>query len=421
MTQDNSFRKLITGMGAASVLAGSSLTAGDYGKAVVNDKMPVEEASTFCDFFDLSTLYEADSGFIRGISLNGRYHGQGITQEEDINGIDNNGFNQWQHRRARLGLDIEFANHFKFASSFNVSDGDGSGTGLIRRDFFNDVDEMYIQWAPSKTNYVTVGKQKQLITREFSTSSKKIKTIERSHIVNEVADQKPWGATYGFETGDFDHELGAWVYGTDGTSAQGGFELPRGDSRGGFSYRLAYGITEQTKLHFDYAYTNNSDGRKSPTGSAISNHGSNYQHGLALGTVSDFGRLDLVTDMIFGINREASGATLGSRAIPAGDDTWGLVIMPTYEVTDKLEFVAKYGYMDSGQNQRTQRFGAPPGTGNNRQNVEGYHTLYAGLNYYLCGDNLKVMAGYELASGQLFGTTTDIDSGTWMLGIRTFF
>ena len=77
--------------------------------------------------------------------------------------------------------------------------------------------------------------------------------------------------------------------------------------------------------------------------------------------------------------------------------------------------------MDSGQNQRTQRFGAPPGTGNNRQNVEGYHTLYAGLNYYLCGDNLKVMAGYELASGQLFGTTTDIDSGTWMLGIRTFF
>ena len=87
--------------------------------------------------------------------------------------------------------------------------------------------------------------------------------------------------------------------------------------------------------------------------------------------------------------------------------------MPTYEITEKLEAVAKYAYMDQGQNQRTQRF-------NVRQRVADYHTFYAGLNYYICGDKLKIMGGYEYATGEEFGTGTDITSDTWMLAVRTY-
>ena len=403
MTQPNSLKKLFTGAAVAAFAAGAF--AGDYGKAIIDDKMPIEDPWTWCDLFDYSTLYEAESGFIREVAFNGRYHGQYISQSEDF-GNASNGFNQWQHRRARVGIDIEFAGDLAFYSSINVSDGSGSGTGLIRRDFFNDFDEVVIEWTPDDWEIV-VGKQKQKITREYSTSSKRIKTVERSHIVNEVADQKPWGVTVEREFAGFTHQVGAWLYGTDGGTNRGGFQLPRGDSRAGWSYSAAIDVTDETEVHFNYVYTNNSGGAVAPRGSAPADQGSNYEHVLALGTESDFGRLGLVTDIIFGANRQASGA------IPAGDDTWGFVFMPTYEITEKLEAVAKYAYMDQGQNQRTQRF-------NVRQRVADYHTFYAGLNYYICGDKLKIMGGYEYATGEEFGTGTDITSDTWMLAVRTY-
>lgn len=398
MTKLTSLKKLASGTAFTALAAGAF--ASDHSKAIIDDKTPIEDPWTICDIFDYSTLYEAETGFIREVALNGRYHGQYISQSEDEGSISN-GFNQWQHRRARVGVDIEFAGDLAFYSSINLSDGSGSGKGLIRRDFFNNFDEVGIEWTPEDWKIV-VGKQKQKITREFSTSSKRIKTVERSQIVNEVAVQKPWGVTVEHELGGFTHQFGAWLYGTDDD-----FLLPRGDSRGGLSYSCAIDVTDETEFHFNYVYTNNSGGAVSPSGSAPADQGSSYEHVIALGTESDFGRLGLVTDIIIGANRQASGA------IPAGDDTWGIVLMPTYEITEKLEAVTKYAYMDQGQNQRTQRF-------NVRQRVADYHTFYAGLNYYICGEKLKVMAGYEYATGEEFGTGSDITSDSWMLAFRTY-
>ncbi len=399
MRQNNKLKTLVA---SAALAAAGSAMAGDY-TPVINDKMPIEPpaAWSFCDIFDYGTLYEGE-GFIREIALNGRYHGQYIDQSEEIVG-GNNGFHQWQHRRARLGLDIKFANNIKFSSSLNYSDGSGTNGALTEGRFFNNFDELYLKWAPSKKQYVTVGKQKQKITREFSTSSKRIKTIERSHIVNEVADQKPWGVTVGFEGAGAAHEVGAWLTGHDGD-----WNTPRFDSRLSLSYRYEKGITDATDFHFDYVFTNNSGGTVNGRGSAPGGNDSPYEHVLAIGTDSDFGRFDLVTDLIVGLNRESSGA------IAAGDDTWGFVIMPTYEITEKLEFVAKYAYMDQGRNQRTQRFPS-------RQRVENYHTFYAGFNYYLCGDNLKLMAGYEYATGSELGTGNDISSDSLLFGVRAYF
>lgn len=417
MKQPTARIRAITCSLATTALASSSLLAGDYGKAIIDDKMPIEEPWSPCDLFDYSTLYENDTGFIREVALNGRYQGQYISQSEDI-GAGSLGFNQWQHRRARLGIDVDFANDLSFSSSFNISDGAGVRTGLVRRDFFNDIDEMYIKWAPEDVT-VKIGKQKQEFSREYSTSSKRIKTIERSQIVNETADAKPWGVTAEFKTGELTHQFGGWLYGLDGVSTPfvpgfEGFGLPRGDSRGGLSYFLTVPVTEATDLHFDYVYTNNSSGNALPRGSAPVAAASSYNHTFALGTESDFGRFDLVTDIIAGIDRNPTG-TLGLvDSIPAGEDTWGLVIMPTYEVTEKLEAVAKYAYMDSGRQQRTQRFPL-------RTRVEDYSTFYVGLNYYLCGDKFKVMTGYEYATGETFGGGADVSSDSWMFAVRTYF
>ena len=78
--------------------------------------------------------------------------------------------------------------------------------------------------------------------------------------------------------------------------------------------------------------------------------------------------------------------------------------------------------MDSGREQRTQRFGHDgDGNRNARSNVENYHSVYTGLQYFISGENLKLMAGHEYAWGKLFGNDTDINTSSWQLAVRTYF
>lgn len=421
---------MITGVGAIAVLAGGTLSAGDYGKAVVNDKMPIEDKS-FCEIFKKSTLYEGD-GFIRKVKFKGRYQGQWISQTEDdtLNGVETtNGYHEYEHRRFRLGAQIEMANDLTLVASMNISDGSGGnrvgqGHGLTRGVFFDDWDELYVEWAPSKEFYVLTGKAKQKITMENETSSNDILTIERSAISNSVISSKPWGVAVGFKALGLSNEVGAWIAGADrdgdtrrpGEATGERWDIGDTDSRGSLTYRGKFDISEQIEGHFDYQFTNNSDGRVNPRGRSDVNLGSTSQHVIAFGTKSEFGELGLITDLIYaGNNLAHAGSAAAGGAIPAGYDTWGLVIKPYYDITDQLQFVARYAYMDEGQEQRTQRW-------DRRQNVENYHTFYAGLNYYVCENNLKVMAGYEYATGDVFGVNNrDVTTGTWMLGVRTSF
>ncbi|HRQ90697.1 MAG TPA: porin, partial [Bacteroidia bacterium] len=391
---------------ALTIAACQTAGAGDYGKTVINDKAPIADKS-WCDLFKNNTLYEGD-GFVRKVKFKGRYHGQWISQTEDTL-AGTNGYHEYDHRRFRLGTEISFAHDLKLTASINIADGTGGrgAHGLTNGPFFDDWDEFNLEWAPSKDFYVLVGKAKQKITMENETSSNNILTIERSAITNSVISNKPWGIAVGFNVLGLDHEIGAWVVGADRDSTGDRYDWADFRSRGSLTYRTSYDITEATEVHFDYQFTNNSDGRVNPRGRADESLGSSFEHVVALGTKSEFGQLGLITDLIYAGNGLAGGG------LPAGYDTWGLVIMPYYNITDKLQLVTRYAYMGEGREQRPQRYDL-------RQTVEDYHTFYAGLNYYICGNNLKVMAGYEYATGDIFGTPNrDVNTGTWMLGLRT--
>lgn len=390
-----------------SILTSGSLRAGDYGKAIIDDKAPISSSPwTICNLFDYSTLYEGD-GFVKKVALTGRYHGQYISQTEDEGGATN-GFHNWQHRRARLGFDVEFAENLTFVSSINISDGSGSSFGLTRGVFFDDWDEFFVKWEPNDDTYITVGKTKQKITMENMESSKRILTIERSQIVNEViASNYPWQVLFGFNYLGMDHEIGASLTGgnRDGTGER--WDWPDSNSRGSLSYRTSLPVTDATQLYFGYLFTNNADGFADGAGTADTDMASQYEHLAHIGTKSEWGSLGLITDFIYAANRESSGP------ISAGNDNWGMVILPYYNITDKLQFVAKYAYMDEGRQQRYQRYFV-------RQYVDGYHTFYAGLNYYICGHKLKLMGGYEYATGNEFTTGTDIDSSSWVFAVRSY-
>ncbi|MEM7699613.1 MAG: porin [Verrucomicrobiota bacterium] len=420
MTQLHCIRKSFAAIGVVAVF-GAVASAGEYApapKAVVSDKAPLEaDPWTFCDIFDANTLYEGD-GFIREISLHGRYHGQYISQNEEIGGVPNNGYHNWHHRRTRFAVQVEMQGNLTFYAEGNFPDGTGSRTDFIREgdEILNDFQDFYLEWEPEDTflTFIKVGKQKQKLTREDWESSKRIKAVERAAVVNEVAGARPWGATIGFETGPLLHEFGGWIYGEHR-------EEPNWidfQANTGFSYHLEVPVSDDMSVFFDYVYVNNNDGFGRAQGQADNGTvGSAYEHSFALGAEYEKGRFQLMTDFVYALNRTSSGG------IPAGDDTWGFYVIPSYDITDDLEFVFRYAYLDSGREQRVQRFGVDSTDFdlNARQSVEDYHTVYAGLQYFICGEKLKLMAGYEWASGKVFGTDTDIDTGGWQLAVRTYF
>ena len=406
-------------LACTGLLGAQLVTAGNTG-SVFDDVSPTVSDINPCDIFTKNTLYESDSGFIRKIKLQGRYHLQYIIQDEDIEGAGSNTFDQFQHRRARIQMSFDFANNLSFGFDANFSDADGTSTEIVETGdtFINNFQTINLQWKPSDDFYVIIGKDKQDITREDIQSSRFIKTVERSAIVNEIGQQRPWGAQVGWVTNGIEQRLGAWVY---GAHAQGPQWVDFSANKG-LSYNLTIPVDDNLDFHFDWNYVDNDGGRERARGDAdVGTFGSAYEHALALGIDYEKDRFKLISDFIYGANRERSGAYRGSKEIPAGNDTWGFYVMPSYKITDKLEGVFRYQYMDSGREQRTQRFGSDGGGDRNaRFNVENYHSVYAGFQYFLCGQNLKLMGGYEHAWGDLFGTDTDIETGSWQFALRTY-
>ncbi|MDF1823835.1 MAG: porin [Verrucomicrobiales bacterium] len=434
MTQSNTFRNFVTAAGAAAVLAGGSSFAGDYGKVVIDDKAPIECAPdpAFCDIFDAGELYSG-GGFVSSVSIVGRYHGQFQSNSLRLDSGENYNADYWEHRRLRLGTSIEFANGWEFFNNWNISDGQGSDAAneeAFEGDFWGSIDEMYLKGKISGVG-IQIGKQKQKVTREFSTSSKRILTVERSHIVNEVADKKPWGVQFSGEAIGMKHKVGFWLGGYENDADGEGKQFPgfRDGVRGSISYNLEKELTDATSLFLDYVYTNNSSGLASPGGSNDESALSSYNHVVALGTESTWDidacrEWGLITDLIWGIDRESDGETFAGSgdAMPDGEDTFGVVLLGHYDITEKLELVGKYAYASTSRLQRPQRRdNRDAGLDIPRFNMEDVHTFYAGLNYRICGDNLKLMAGYEYLTGELYGTGNGITGDSWVLGIRTYF
>ena len=370
----------------SALLAGSAMAgpAPDPGKEI----LVVEEPRSFCDYYydllDLATLYENDGGLIQDISLIGRYHGQWHDVESDL-GDDAD----WENRRFRFGFDVAFLENFEFQTQFNLK-RDYNEAGR----FFEDVEEFTLVWEPSDAWALSVGKQKAYITREWSTSSKRIKTLERSQLVNQVIPDKAGGVILTLnDLAGFTVDLGGFT----GDSSDD-WDIPNFNAGYGAYTRIARDITEATEVRFDYFYNDGDPGN---------GEFEDYEHILSLNSQSDWDRFHLVTDLIYGIE-----GSFGN------DDVYGLVLMPYYDLTDNLELVFRYTFSKSvsedGLNVQSRYERASAG----RLRGDEYHAFYGGLNWYICGDKLKIMNGIEYS--QLDGLNEN-DYWTYFTGVRMYF
>lgn len=321
---------------------------------------------------DMGKIYaDADNHVIQKVTLFGRVHYQWGYTDGDIDGNDFSG-NGDELRRLRPGVEINLLNHFTFLGSMNFSDG-GFRHHRVRDADWNDLyltyragDQMGVEDLKLSYGLYKVGFGQE----EYETSNR-IKTIERSLLNNLIPNRRSTGVRATFRYQDTDVLIG--VYTSDGS----GDPLGSWDAGTGYQLRLAFNVFDG-ELALQGLYHDCDPGTVEPT----------FIHDWAVSAsyTRDFGNWNVQLDTSY-------------IDFPDGD-VYGFVLIPsTFLIEDRLEAVFRLQWIHSTGNQLR------PQSRNvlNVASLDGYRipfgddyqNVYAGLNYYFCGDNLKLMTGVE--------------------------
>ena len=356
-------------------------------------------------------LYKnAENPWIQGINIGGRFQFQAAYMDgEDANGRDFNDTYD-DYRRVRIETKTEFLRFFTANIKLNmVNDGRPAGNDLDWG--YDTFDEAVFSFdikkafgaGPLDELTLNYGRFKFNMTEEVHMSSKEIYTVERSAIANKLygANSRPTGFT-------LDAALGKWS-GTVGVfSGEDDSEFIGGWNDGKAYYlSLAHETTDEGRLGLDFVM-NDEDGVDDYLG---------YAWATAFNAIYEKDRFGAITTAVIGENNGA-----GIR----GGSFHSLMVMPYYWVVeDRLQAVFQYQYVGSSEaegmrtNSRYVRAQHSPGVNVNGGRGDELHTLYAGLNFRICGDNAKVMAGVEYAS--LDTPTGNVNALTYLVAFRTYF
>jgi hypothetical protein len=369
-------------------------------------------------------LYKDKSNpYIQEFQLEGRIQWQTASVDGDTisSGDYSDTYTEW--RRARLGAKVKFLQYFGLKYQVNLVDDlrpETSGDGVDWS--YQDIDEAYLSFNLAKaaglSNFekldVLYGRQKFVIGGEAGTSSTKLLTIERSAIANKIyGSYRPTGLTVVGETGKFDFATSVYSSSADGDGGFGaeGPEFHSWNDSYAFLGNLGYALNDQTRLYVDFTYNfAETDGSED---SLIE-----YEWATAFGAQYDAGPYGINVDFILGDNGDAGGNTSRSGSF------WGAVFTPYYWLMeDKLQAVAQYQYAGSSEENGVRinsRYGRREGSFDiNSGRGDSHHSLYGGLNYYICGHNAKVQAGVEY---QTMDTPSgDFNTLTYILGLRAYF
>ena len=347
---------------------------------------------------NMGKLYSSDDGFVQEVKIFGRVHYQynysdGEFEDQSFSGDYD------ELRRLRAGASIKFLDGFRVLGRINSRERGLDDDVTL----YDSWDELYVDYTRKDVlgfdkASIGYGRYKLLFGGEEHQSSKRIKTIERSAINNRFGSRRPTGANINLEKDGIEYMLGVWSTEIDlekwadwdeEVAYQVGAIIPAADG----------------ELILDFIYADDEDTILSWF---------NYDWAASVTYTRKFGDVNVLTN-----------ATMSD----AGDrDPYGFVVLPSFFIVDnKLEAAFRYQYSSvstdigtprSSGSRGLRRVGLEErvGTGNGDQ----YQALYAGLNYYIAGDNLKLMTGveYEDISGDV---DRDLDGVTLWAAVRAYF
>jgi len=338
-------------------------------------------------------LYEnTENPTIQSFSLIGRYHGQFWSVHADQGNA-----HDWENRRRIVGFSSRWFKNFKLQAQMYVKTGGGS--------VYNGLYEAYVEWSPPDKGFsLSVGRLDYLFTGyERSKSSKKISSIERGLLVNQIMPAEVIGAHMEVKKGRFSYHAGLFSRSIEEEFDD--FETGAAAVIGtGYDTKLFY---NEGSLHLDYLYNS-----RKTEGNAFRP----YRHVASLWHKGKRGRLEMGMDLTVAKPLETDG------------HVWGLTLEPTWMLLDELfgnndplQLALRYQYASSNEDnglhlQRRYEEKVTVGEGDN------YQAFYAGLNYFLYGHKLKLMLGGEYAR-----MDDDANDGgkyrgwTWFGAVRLYF
>ncbi|WP_035601574.1 porin [Haloferula sp. BvORR071] len=394
--------------------------------------------------FNFCSWLSSKPGTIKGIPENpviqsvvfeGRFHwNAAYVDGEGTNGQD---FSETytDARRFRLGGKIGFLNYFAYKGVVNMVDDQRFNGGELHYGY-QDFDESFLTFDAVKafgisgldTLLINYGRVKWHGGLEARTSSNALLTVERSAISNKLYQSaRPTGVFVNASKGKLSGTMG--VYSSDEKTDEFGVDDGNPEGWGGwndgliYNAELLYSATDDLRFGWELLY-NNADERLANEDSLL-----DYRWATTLSAEYAIGQGGVNIEGIYGDNGDER---MQSNAARRGN-FWAFVVTPYYWIVPaKLQAVVQYQYAGSEEDQgirtnsryvRATNYGG----GGNPNIVNGgrgdeLHTLYAGLNYLVCGDNLKFQLGAELTHLETpHSGDGDVDAITYQFGFRTFF
>ena len=321
--------------------------------------------SSFDKVWNYATLYDnKENRFIQKFELSGR-----LQIDSAWFDADQGEFNDILWRRFRFGFktDIfqDWVLHIEGDWDLNESLGQT----------YSRLTDAYIGWHPAKNWYLKILKQSAGFTLDGATSSKKLLTLQRNNLTNNL-----W-FTAEYFTGATISGTAAkrWAYNAGIFSSDGNDELSHFDAAYFTLLSLGYNFAGDLELdnaviRVDYVY-NKED---------LNANTSDFSQILSLVTKWEQGGWGLWTDISAG------------RGYAGQSDLWGVALMPFYGITPHIQLVFRYTYIKSVDDNgvRLGRYENEIVNGSG----DKYNEIYGGLNVFFYGHNLKWQTGLQYST-----------------------
>lgn len=323
-----------------------------------------DEESGYDRFWRHATLYEnADEGLVRSVALSGRLQAEAMYFDADQEHFDDS---TW--RRFRFGFKAKFAGDWvaQLEGDFDLNESFG--------DWYTRLTDAYIGWQPDESRDLRILKHSAGFTLDGATSSKKLLTLQRNNLTNNL-----WFTAEYFTgismagTVDERWSYKAGVFSTDGDEEFSSFDASYFTLASlGYDWAQDTGM-DKAVVQLDYVH-NDKDSE---------NNTRDFSNVVSLTSQWEKGPWGLWTDL-------SAGDGYFEQS-----DVWGVSLMPFYSSSERIQWVARYTYIESDDPNgvRLGRYHGEVTVGRGDE----YQEIYGGLNIFFYGHKLKWQTGIEYA------------------------
>lgn len=347
-----------------------------------------ESDSVYDRVWQHAQLYSNPQGrVLQSLALSGRLQAETAWFDTDQGDL-----NDTSWRRFRFGFAARFNDNWaaQLEGDFDLNESTD--------DWYQRLTDAYISWAPSESLKAKFLKQSAGFTLDGATSSKKLLTLERSVLTDNLWFTAEYftGATL---AGTVDNH---WSYKLGIFSTDDGEELGPLDA----SYFTLTSLTgnwaedlqlKKAQVTMDFIFQEEDADNNTP----------DFSNVVSLYTQWEQGDWGLWTDLSAG------------RGYADQGDVWGASLMPFYNVSSLVQLVLRYTYI-SGDGENALNLGRydkviVPGHG------DEYNEIYGGVNIYFYVHKLKWQTGIQYADmSDSAGDSGAIKGWGLTSGLRTY-